>query len=100
MGLCNVLEENPKAKFHVPRAVELAVQDAKVARILEVQSARAVLARIAELHMVERVEELRVEGGPDALVDSRGLGKGKVQVPPMLAVERTKIVGPAINAQN
>jgi len=84
----------------VPRVAELAVQHAKIGWILEIHSARSVLARIAELHMVKRVEELRVERGPDPFGDSRGLGNAEIQVPAMLPIQRAEIVGSAVEPQD
>lgn len=82
----------------MPRIAELGVQHAKIGWVLEIYSAASVLARILELHMVERVEELGVERRADAFGNSRGLGDGKVQIPPMLAIEGAEIVGSAVEA--
>ena len=94
------LEGDPQAQFDFPWVAELAIQHAKTGRALEIQSAGAVLAWIVELHMVERVEELRVEGGPNAFGDFCRLCDRKVEVPAMLAVKGPEIVGSAVNAQD
>src|SRR6266568_1255659 len=101
MRLCPLLEGKPQTELNLPRVVELAVQHAKRGWALKIQPPEiSVLAGIAELHMVERVEELSVEGEPGTFGDCGPLGDGKVQVPAVLPVERPEIIGPAVTAQD
>ena len=76
----------------------MAVQHAKVSRVLKIQPGAAVLSGIGKFHVIKCIEELSGEGKPDPLGDFGGLGDGKIQVPAMLAIERSEIVGPAIEA--
>lgn len=56
------LERQAQTEEDHPRTVELAVHYAEGVWILEIQTAGTVLTRIGELHVVQRVQELRVEG--------------------------------------
>src|SRR6267154_2414506 len=79
--------------------IELAVQHAETVRALKIQPARTVLARIGELHVVKSIEELGRERKPNLFCNLGGLGEGEVQVPTMLAVKRTEIVGTTVDTQ-
>src|SRR5689334_9180967 len=62
-GLRSISEVDPQPQLDNPRRVQLRAQNAERLRRLQAHG------RIRELHRVEEVEELRVEGGAPALRD-------------------------------
>ena len=88
------LKEQSQPKFHLPRSVRLAGDNAKAPRAVDIQS------WVGGLKMIQHIQKLKTQSSPHALSNPNVLSNSQVEVEGSEAAENTCATTIVVDSQN